>query len=58
MRARRARNERPLADRDVTRQHGVVRHDDLVREMAVVRDVRVRHNHAVVADGRRGIGVH
>ena len=47
---------RPIADGDVAGQHDVIRDDHLVADAAVVGDVGVDHQQAVVADGRLRIG--
>ena len=41
-----------LADDDVARQRRVVRHDDVVADLAIMRDMRADHEQAVIADAR------
>jgi len=58
VRARRSGNKGASTDRNVSGEHDVVRHNDFVGDSAVVRDVRVRHQHAVVADDGRVFDAH
>ena len=45
-----ARHDHPVAELHVSRERGAVRQDALAADDAVVGDVRVRHEQAVVAD--------
>lgn len=56
--ARRSGDERAAPDRNVPGEHRVIRHDDFVGDSAVVGDVNVRHQHAVVPDDGRVFEAH
>ena len=54
--ARRPGNIRPIVDVDVSGQHGVVGHDYVIAQVAIVGDVDADHQQAVVADDGRVVG--
>ena len=45
-----AADHRMLGDADMSAHHHVVRHDDMVPDRAVMRDMDHRHQHAILAD--------
>ena len=47
-----AAHERVMLDRHMARELRAVHDDDVLGELAVVADVRVRHDEVVVADAR------
>src|SRR5690606_28031187 len=45
------RNDRAVANFDMPAQHGIVSHGDIVANVAVMRDMGLHHEQAIVADG-------
>ena len=52
MHARSGTDGREVVDEDVSAERGVVAENRVVANVAVVRDVRVRHEHVAIADRR------
>ena len=54
---RQAAHGHPIADLHVTAQRRAIRHHDLIAQLTIVRDMRIRHQQIVVADARHALVV-
>ena len=50
-----AAHRHPIANLDVTAERRAIRHHNLIAQLTIVRDMRIRHQQIVVADARHAL---